>query len=648
MTSTTYSDRGKQGVKGVFLWQLRRSLPLAALYAAVLLIGGILPPYYYGTASYIYAGVAVLGASFLLPLLQYSGCFSRRQSDLFHALPVSRGDFFWGSYLSGLCCLVVPLIPSFGIKEVATLISNGYPGFAGTVLILLMFCLLAALNLAFFTFVVIFSGSILEYGVNSLLFSFCWPALVTFFNQLARDTIPGIGWNGLPTSSPQIVYAGSPSWSVFFCSMPMHTRDLSGISIWLILCWAVEIPILLAVSRFLYRRRQSEITGTPKACWLPRAVFRVFLGAAAALGAGTLFSGAFAGNPLIFLVMFAAPVLIWLLTELFYYHSLKGLVRRLPCLGGSLALAAALTAVICTGMGLETEIPDPEDIVYADVYLESVGQNVVGKYLEVARPGEDSYVRSSLSSIGPALYSPEKLRQAREFQESWTRFEREERYPYVPGQATGSTDVSFHYLLTDGTDYFMTYPWPRDFTAEELQTYTAMAEELLYSEEYVSGFKFLCAIDAADQIGRATLAPPENYEERKYGPFDDLDELYEVMGFRDSEYDTEEPLKDGKDIRSLPKDFREKLEAALLDDFSHGRFPSYSQRDTAFYEKGSIEVYEIRYKAGSRFTARGGILDQEPVKGQEFLFEPAADSDTVFRVWPEMTETYALLEAQYK
>lgn len=647
MTSTTYLDSGKQGLKGVFLWQLRRCLPLAVLYAAVLLIGGILPPYYYGSVTYIYAGVAVLGASFLLPLLQYSGCFSRRQADLFHALPVSRADFFWGSALSGLCCLILPMLPSFGIKLAASF-AWGLSGIWGTVRVLLLFCLLAALNLAFFTFVVIVSGSILEYGVNSLLFSFCWPALVIFFNQLTKDTIPGIGWNRLPTDSPQIVYAGSPSWSMFFCSLPVNTRDWSSISIWLVLCWAAETALLLGAALFLYRHRQGEIASTPKVCRFPLAILRALLGAAAALAAGTLFSGAFAGSPLIFLVMLAALGLAWIVTELFYFHSLKGLVRRLPCLGGSLALAAALTAVICTGMGLETKIPDPENIVQAEVYMESVNQNVI-TYLEVARPGEDGYDRSHLlPSIEPALYSPERIRQVREFQEAWMRFEREERYPYVPGQATGSTGVSFHYLLTDGTDYLLTYPWPKDFTAEESQTYTAMAEKLLYSEEYVSGFKFLCAIDAADQIGRATLAPSENYEERKYGPFYDLDELYEVTGFLDPEYGRSEPLKDAREISSLPKDFREKLEAALLDDLSHGRFPSYSQRDAAFYEKGSIEVYEIRYKVGSRFTARGGVLEQEPVKGQEFLFEPADDSDTVFRVWPEMTETYALLRAQYK
>lgn len=649
MTSKTFLDNGRQRALAVFLWQLRRAMPLTVLYTAVLLVFSAFPHYHYERANYMYLGVGALAMAFLLPALQYSGCFSRRQADLFHALPVNRGDFFWGSYLSGACCLLLPLFPAVGMKLSASLILYDFSVFWPTVRILLMLCLPAAATLALFTLAAVCSGNYLEYGVNSLLASLFWPALLTVFHNMVRQWIPGAQMSRLPTMSSNAVCAGSPPCALFFYSLPMNTYS-SETPFWLILCWAVAGILLLAAGFSLYGGRRSEDAGNHGHMAL-QTVLRTLWGAAAALAVGILVSlfpmMPVLGTFLALAAMLAALGAVWVLSELFYCRGVKRLARHLPCLIGSLALTALLTGVVASGMGLDCNIPETAEVVEADVYIpdQPLSGQLAG--FEAIRPGEN-YHEIGTPLVNAVIWSQEGIGQVRDLHRAWVQLEREKSFPYLPGRYNRVNDnINFYYLSKTGDYLIQNYSLPPGTSAGEVEAYTKAAMDISTSEEYCLGLFPLCAIDAADRIGKTTLPA---YEGEWRG---DSQEIYYSDDFSENFTNLvrigSDPPENSLEISSMPRDFREKLEAALLEDFTHNRCPSYGDLESIYREGEPIEVYEIRYKSGSRITARGGVRENEPAQGQELIFRPALyDGDMFFRVWPEMTETYALLEVQYQ
>ncbi len=84
----------------------------------------------------------------------------------------------------------------------------------------------------------------------------------------------------------------------------------------------------------------------------------------------------------------------------------------------------------------------------------------------------------------------------------------------------------------------------------------------------------------------------------------------------------------------------------MRSDLEHERLPTWKDFNRLEEEKGVQQVYELRYAYGAPFTARGGVLDHaEPAKGKELRLYSEYAEAWVLRIWPQMTETYALLES---
>lgn len=97
----------------------------------------------------------------------------------------------------------------------------------------------------------------------------------------------------------------------------------------------------------------------------------------------------------------------------------------------------------------------------------------------------------------------------------------------------------------------------------------------------------------------------------------------------------------GKKIGGFSKDFLQKLEQALREDIAGERHL------TIDFNAERPRVYELMYTGEKPFTAKGGLLTgngSEPAAGQTVQLE----RNEIFLIYPEMTETYALLEKEYQ
>lgn len=657
MTSKTSSVSFWNQLGGVFQWKLRRCMPLMTAYGTLLFVGylaiGI-------TASFDWAGAEITAnlltampgtilMSLLLAAYQFGYLYSKRQIDLYHAVPVSRDALFWGSYLSGFVCIAAPLLPAYlADLLIAVLMGRFTPALLLFLVVSLgLLLLMGAMNLAFFSLAAVISGSYLEYGVNSIMLTFCWPLLVHSLYNLAVTTIPGIPETGGAWGYDLFVAgAGSPPCAAFFTFLPMNINYMDktvletasaspypGVPLWSYLWWALFTAALLCLTVYGYRRRKSETAKSSPVYAILQYGLRILTGAAFGVLAAYAASKVSYSSIWVLLVAAAAVLFLFLLTESLYYKTLRNAVRHLPCFGVSLLLLAAAIVSISLGLGMDTAVP--EDTVGVDVaYRNSIGESGVSVIENLEGGGDlQSEPTTVLTVLIAGVTSPENLEKAELLQAKLVEFERARKYPYLPSRGSvGSVDNFYLNYLTKAYEPVQKYySIERDALSENaLRLYeecVALADEITRSEEYVKGLVPVTAIDAAGRITKTTSVS---------GRYDDT-------GASGEERDTR-ILAD----LSGEKTFREQLEAALIDDLTHGRYPD---QDTQWEEEQNdlVGTYQIWYQRGAVFTARGGLQGPISAAGKKYRLDDTwpEEGDISFRVFPEMTATTALLDSLF-
>lgn len=453
MTSTTFSDNRTQGFFSVLLWQLRRCLPLGAVYLAALLVSSAILFFQLPSQTVGMPCAIALTMALLLPAFQFGDCFSRRQSDFFHALPVSRGAYFWAAFLSSLLWLWVPLLPAMGMRGLLYSLSAGLVPLHDVVDTLLFLLILSGACLSLFTLAAVGSGSYLGYGKNVLLLSLCWPACATAFGQLVMSTVPHCA-TLFNDAAPFLCVLGSPPVSIplFF---PSQYHSVAG---WQLLWWAFFTVLMALAGCFLYRRRKGEVSGSPWTAKPLEYVIRTLLGAAAAFFLGFFASFLVSrpwepvsylrklGVPLALGAMVFALAAAWFLTELLYHRSPKKLARHWPFLAAPAALSLLLVAVMSTGMGLDTALPQVEDVKYARIELSSMNSFTVS----VVEPDRED----SFQDLLPGFSSREQVEKILELQKKTVELQRAGQFPYLPGRESYGAISRNDTLLSSGFEIF--------------------------------------------------------------------------------------------------------------------------------------------------------------------------------------------------
>lgn len=371
----------------------------------------------------LYVGIAVgtvcllwLAGSFILALSGVGYMHNRRAVDLYHSLPVTRGQLLLGHVLANFLTVALPMTANTLLTAALAGIRHGMtPDRAAFHLGAIALDLLGWYVTAFAIIVMVYLaatqvGSTFDTFLFSGVFLAALPVLCLTHTVMCQSYLAG--WNY------------DMKWQIFCVLTPVLTMigSYTTYGEWLYAAMAIWLAagvLLLWAAVRLYTRRPSERAESRCREGLAAGVFRFIATFVGGLGFGTLFgmiSGADSrGTLLLWIAVFALAV--YFFVELILGRGFKGMKRGSIMMGAAMAAVTVLYAGILFtgGLGFEKRVPAAERL--ASVTLDYRGRynNV---YLNEAErqhsyEGENHAIYYSYDSIGDVtLRGPEALKAA--------------------------------------------------------------------------------------------------------------------------------------------------------------------------------------------------------------------------------------------
>lgn len=313
----------------------------------------------------------------------YRFLFDRRMVDLYHSVPMRRGQLFLVKYIHGLLVWLLPFLTGFVfILLLCCLRLFGNPALpAVTSTMLKAFCLLLVCYFIFyhlFLVAVYLSGNVINMFTNVALIGLCPLGLWCLFFAFAGYFLDTYCYTP-PVSVTDLICSLSPFAAPFgiysyFAGGTLFTRHL------LLLGFSILFSVLmLLLARYLYRIRPSELAehGTPFQCYtIPAHMLATIV-----LGlAGSLFFSNISDSRGTFLWgMFGAILCSILgagfLNSIFYANIKAFFCNKIQFIAATLLSVFFVLSMQLDLFGYDTYLPDKEDIVGIAVYTHALSDN---------------------------------------------------------------------------------------------------------------------------------------------------------------------------------------------------------------------------------------------------------------------------------
>lgn len=342
-----------------------------------------------------YATAVVLALIFggIMATAVFSYLMQTRSVGAMHALPQRRGTLFWTHFLTGWAMLAAGNLLVLAVTALTALLG----GLALTPALLTWFVVATLLDLIFLalgTLCAMVTGWLLAVPVLYAAVNCLAVALTWLGQQLAELLLDGFT---MPDAQPVVtrwltpVYQlicdlgqTGPSYSPFLTGkLPenyiQNADCASGLTLqgWRTLLIFTAVALVLTVlSRLLYGRRKSELSGDAAAFSWMRPVFRLGVGLVGGLPLGMLLyilvsvgrSGDFSPARLC-VCMAVMGIVCYLAAAMLVGKTLRVLPKRLP----GAAVTALVLVLLCVALradvfGYAVRTPQAEDVVRARVY----------------------------------------------------------------------------------------------------------------------------------------------------------------------------------------------------------------------------------------------------------------------------------------
>lgn len=335
-----------------------------------------------------YAAAVVLALIFggMMAMASFSYLMNPRSVGAMHALPQRRGTLFWTHFLTGWGMLTAGNLLVALLTAGAALLT-GIKLTAALLTWLVVVTLLDLFFMALGTFCAMITGWLLAvpvlYGVANAL-----ALIVTWLGQQLASLLL-IGY-ATPDATPRLTVWLTPVYRLIqelgqirqkgcTTSYSANIDYPSGLTPegWrAVLVYAAAALVLLALSRLLYARRKSELSGDPAAFPWMRPVFRLGVGLVGGLPLGMLLyvlvsvgrSGDFSPARLC-VCMAVMGIVCYLAAAMLVGKTLRVLPKRLP----GAAVTALVLVLLCVALradvfGYADRTPQAEDVARARVY----------------------------------------------------------------------------------------------------------------------------------------------------------------------------------------------------------------------------------------------------------------------------------------
>lgn len=333
-----------------------------------------------------YAAAVVLALIFggIMATAVFSYLMQTRSVGAMHALPQRRGTLFWTHFLTGWAMLAAGNLLVLAVTALAALLG----GLALTPALLTWFVVATLLDLIFLalgTLCAMVTGWLLAVPVLYAAVNCLAVALTWLGQQLASLLLIGYA---TPDATPRLTIWLTPVYRLIqelgqtrqkgcTTSYSANIDYPSGLTPegWrAVLVYAAAALVLLALSRLLYARRKSELSGDPAAFPWMRPVFRLGVGLVGGLALGmALYGLVLAGLsfsvPRLCVCMALMGALCYLGASMLVGKTLRVLPKRLP----GAAVTALVLVLLCVVLradvfGYADRTPQAEDVARARVY----------------------------------------------------------------------------------------------------------------------------------------------------------------------------------------------------------------------------------------------------------------------------------------
>lgn len=314
--------------------------------------------------------VATSLLSVLLNLINFSYLYSKKASDVFHSIPITRTGLLLSRFFAGLVFSVIPMVVIYFSAVILTLTPNVIGNISilavGFVYNLLTMILTSAISLLF----IICAGSIFDMVVSFSAVNIGTIIIVLLVELFCDRELVGYVSN----NTFDLLAVVSP---FFYCSRAINdylssAPHFSATHLLFFIKIVISIVILLAVCVLLYRNRKAEKAGESYAFKFMFIVCGIIISLIGAFGAGMVFSQGDTRS----LIFYIFAVIGAIITAVIYGAiSSRGFktVKSSIAIGGTAFASLVIIAVVIFfgAFGYETRIPDIKNVESVNLYAGS-------------------------------------------------------------------------------------------------------------------------------------------------------------------------------------------------------------------------------------------------------------------------------------
>lgn len=417
----------------------------------------------------------------------------RRSVDLFHALPIRRTPLLLGSLaaigtmLGGVTILNLLIC---GGVDMAMGACGDYNwgwllGQLGYLLLLL------AASLCGTVFLLVSCGTVSSAVMAGILLTVGWPVLVICGASIIEGSLPGCTLGISPAMftalTPYLAlllpYFGNGQGIFAYLLSGGYYDDSaafvdSGVTVWLVLWWALVTVVLLIGCVLVYRKRKSEAAENNFAYPLLRFAIRFLVSAAVGLAFAIFFGNLSNSNVVFYVTALLAAALAHVVIQVVWVRGLRQLSRSMVAYGGLVVVMALFFVGVATGgLGYVNRMPAVDEVDYIRVdipfgihYDDSKETYLANRSRNLnisSKSEEEDYHESDISSEESSFYLnvEPKLQTKKSIQTVQTLHQAFIAYyqgPYLPVQEMGDYTCTITYYLKNGDALTRNYHVPGD------------------------------------------------------------------------------------------------------------------------------------------------------------------------------------------
>lgn len=500
-TSSNNRRRTDSGSLNLFLWTLRKNMlitGIASVLALLICPGSLLPEYLNDTTGrgidplyqsnfYDMSGVfsvanilltfLAAGLILMLTAINYRYMHSKKSTDVFHALPITRTSLLLSRYLATAVLVLIPVLISYGATALVLLLTPYYgvsaEFFLASVFVLTVFVLICT---AFSILIAVSAGNTFDMFVALLVVNIGWPIVWLVITTMCRDNLFGFP----DYSDSEWLLALSPFGKMF--RMPIGAANkpygFYGASAEVIplfpgLFWWIGAGIAtLAAAILLYRRRKSETAGSSYSfAYLP-AVMQVMVVVVSGFLFGMLFSSGDSRSLTFYLFFCIGALLGGVIIGAIMSRGFKKVLRDVVITAVVSGVFLSYSLIVQTGaFGYETRVPEPGSVAKVTFANRDYSKSAMysGSYevaLDLSSPADVEAVcglhkeivdKAAEQKLSPGAYVTS---------------------PLVTNQEGASTSLTFTYHMKHGGSMKRTY-------SVSPATFFSRLSPIIYSDEYL-------------------------------------------------------------------------------------------------------------------------------------------------------------------